>query len=448
MFEKQGQYINGLDVHSPDVLKNLIEKKNISEILLAMPKLSRSRRNDIINFIRPNSVHVRSLPSVSEIAQGMVKIEDLREINIKDLLGRDPVPANKKLLKIKITGKSVLVTGAGGSIGSELCRQILLLRPSKLVLYDMSEFSLYKIEQELIDLNDSNIQIFAIIGSVANKQRIESVINHFNVETLYHAAAYKHVPLVEFNQSQGILNNSIGTKITAEAAVAAKVQNFVLISTDKAVRPTNIMGATKRISELVIQALSKIHPGTNFSMVRFGNVLDSSGSVIPLFKKQIKEGGPVTVTDKNIVRYFMTISEAVELVIQASAMSRGGDLFLLDMGKPVKVNDLAEKMIQLSGLQLIDDEHPHGDIEIKYIGLRPGEKLYEELLVGKDTTKTENPLIMSANEVMIEWSDLKPLLDKLEASSYKNDHLKTRELLTSIVPEYDPKSPIADLLSR
>jgi FlaA1/EpsC-like NDP-sugar epimerase len=444
--EIQGQSINGLEVYSAENLGNLIINKKVTEVFLAMPKLSRVRRNSIIDFISPHAVIVRSLPSLSELAQGKVKVEDLREINIKDLLGRVSVSANTSLLKIKITGKSVLVTGAGGSIGSELCRQILLLKPKKLILYDISESSLYQIDQELLSINNSDIEIFPVIGSVLDRERMESIFNYYKVETLYHAAAYKHVPLVEFNQSQGILNNAIGTMLTAETAIMAKVETFVMISTDKAVRPTNVMGVTKRIAELVIQALSHEANATNFSMVRFGNVLDSSGSVIPLFRKQIKNGGPVTITDKNIVRYFMTISEAVELVIQSGAMSKGGDLFVLDMGEPVKIYDLAKKMIQLSGLKLRNKENPEGDIEIKYIGLRPGEKLYEELLVAGVTSKTENPLIMNAEEEMIDWSLLRPILLKLIEYSKLSDQKKIRKLLMEIVPEYQPKSPIVDLL--
>ena len=444
----QGQTIYGLEVCSPENLASLIKKKNVTEVFLAMPELSRSRRNSIIDFITPYAVIVRSLPSVSELAQGKVKVEDLREINIKDLLGRDPVSPNTKLLKTKINDKSVLVTGAGGSIGSELCRQILLLKPKNLILFDVSESSLYQIEQELLGINSFNIKIFPVIGSVLDRIRMESVFKYFEVDTIYHAAAYKHVPLVEYNQSQGILNNAIGTLLIAETAIIAKVKTFVLISTDKAVRPTNTMGATKRIAELIIQALSKEVNQTSFTMVRFGNVLDSSGSVIPLFKKQIKNGGPLTITDKNIVRYFMTISEAVELVIQAGAMNKGGDLFVLDMGEPVRINDLAKKMIQLSGLKLRNDENPGGDIEIKYVGLRPGEKLYEELLVSGETSKTENPLIMSAQEKMIEWTILKPMLEELIEHANKSDQQKIREMLIKIVPEYSPQSPIVDLLFK
>jgi FlaA1/EpsC-like NDP-sugar epimerase len=446
--DKQKSSINGLEVFPSDTLKNLIKKKNINEILLAMPGLSRSHRNAIFDLVAPLSISVRSLPSVSELAQGKVKIEDLREINIKDLLGRVPVEANIELLAIKITNKTVLVTGAGGTIGSELCRQILKLKPKRLILFDVSESSLYQIEQELNGMMDNNLEILPIIGSIVDKARMESIFNFYQVETIYHAAAYKHVPLVEYNQSQGVINNSIGTMLVAEAAIVAKVETFVLISTDKAVRPTNTMGATKRVAELVIQALSTVTNITSFTMVRFGNVLDSSGSVIPLFRKQIKMGGPVTVTDKNIVRYFMTISEAVELVIQAGALSKGGDLFVLDMGDPVRVNDLAEKMIQLSGLKLKNANNPEGDIEIQYIGLRPGEKLYEELLVGEETSKTENPLIMRAKEEMIEWDLLKPMLEELIDLSNRNDQFKIRELLMKIVPEFKPQSQLVDFLYK
>ena len=384
------------------------------------------------------------MPSVSELAEGKVKIDDLLEIDIRDLLGREITKPNEKLLKINIADKVVLVTGAGGSIGSELCRQIVLLKPKKLILFDISEPSLYQIELELTNIGISNIEIFPVLGSIGDKLRMESIFNQYGVQTIYHAAAYKHVPLVEFNQAEGVLNNSIGTKIVAQAAIAAKVDIFVLISTDKAVRPTNIMGATKRVAELVLQAFSEQSHNTCFTMVRFGNVLDSSGSVIPLFKKQIREGGPITVTDANVERYFMTIPEAVELVLQAGAMGQGGDVFVLDMGKPVRIHDLAVKMIQLSGLQVLDENNPDGDIEIKYTGLRPGEKLYEELLVGDNVTETDNKMIMRANEVMIDWDNLKPILNELEEASINTEQKKIRELLIRIVPEYNPNSHAID----
>jgi FlaA1/EpsC-like NDP-sugar epimerase len=380
------------------------------------------------------------------LAQGKVKIDDLREVDIKDLLGREPIAPNEKLLKIKISDKVVMVTGAGGSIGSELCRQILFLKPKQLILFEISESSLYQIERELDEIGVPYADILPILGSVRDRERLEKICKHFGVQTIYHAAAYKHVPLVEYNNSEGVLNNTFGTKIVAEVAIAAKVETFVLISTDKAVRPSNTMGATKRVAELVLQALSDQDHSTCFTMVRFGNVLDSSGSVIPLFKKQIQDGGPITVTDANIVRYFMTIPEAVELVIQAGAMCKGGDVFVLDMGDPVRIYDLATRMIQLSGLQVLDDDNPDGDIEIKCIGLRPGEKLYEELLVGDNTSETDNPLILRAEEAMLDWVTLKPILDQLHEATKNSDQEKVRELLIEIVPDFKPQCDIADLL--
>jgi FlaA1/EpsC-like NDP-sugar epimerase len=383
---------------------------------------------------------------VSELAGGKVKVDDLLEVNLRDLLGREVIKPNEELLKINITDKVVMVTGAGGSIGSELCRQIVKLNPKKVILLELSESALYQIEQELTQLISDDVEVFAILGSVKDKLRIKNVLEYFQVETVYHAAAYKHVPLVEYNQSEGVLNNSIGTLNVAEASISAGIETFVLISTDKAVRPTNTMGSTKRIAELILQALSKGNHTTCFTMVRFGNVLESSGSVIPKFKKQIKNGGPVTVTDKKIVRYFMTIPEAVELVIQAGAMGRGGDVFVLDMGEPVLINDLAVKMIQLSGLQVADENNPEGDIEIEYTGLRPGEKLYEELLVGENISVTENKLIMTADEEMIDWEILKPILIKLEDAALNSDQIKMRVLLKELVPEFKPEEKISDLL--
>ena len=435
-----GTYINNIPVFSNDKIQSVIEKSNVGEILLALPSISRKKRNEIIEKLRPFPVHVRSLPSLSDLAEGKVKIDDLLEIDIGDLLGREPVRPNEKLLKIKITDKVVLVTGAGGSIGSELCRQILLLKPKQLILFEISEPSLYQLEQELININIFNIEIFPVIGSVGDFKRMKNIFNYYEVQTIYHAAAYKHVPLVEFNKSQGVLNNSIGTMLAAEAAISANVEIFVLISTDKAVRPTSIMGATKRVAELVLQALAKQPHNTCLTMVRFGNVLDSSGSVIPLFKKQIKQGGPITVTDANIVRYFMTIPEAVELVIQAGAMGEGGDVFVLDMGEPVRIDVLARKMIQLSGLHVLDDDNPDGDIAIKYTGLRPGEKLYEELLVGDNVTETGNKLIMRAEEEMINWDKLEPILAEIKEVAINTDTEKIYKLLNQLVPQFNPQS--------
>ena len=442
----QNSYINSIPVMSASKLTSLIKEKEISQILLAMPSVSRKQRNEIIDRLSQLPVHVRSLPSVLELAQGKVKIDDLREVDIKDLLGREPVAPNDKLLKIKISNKVVMVTGAGGSIGSELCRQIVFLKPKRLILFEISESSLYKIDRELVDIGISNIDILPILGSVRDRQRLEKICKHFGVQTIYHAAAYKHVPLVEYNNSEAVLNNTFGTKIVAEVAIATKVESFVLISTDKAVRPTNTMGATKRIAELILQALSAQEHSTCFTMVRFGNVLDSSGSVIPLFKKQIKMGGPVTVTDINMVRYFMTIPEAVELVLQAGAISKCGDIFVLDMGEPVRIFDLATRMIQLSNLQVLDDNNPNGDIEIKFVGLRPGEKLYEELLVGNHTTETDNPLIMRAEEALPDWATLKPILDQLHEATKKLDQQEVRELLIKVVPDFKPQCDVSDLL--
>ena len=440
------QSINGLEVFNEDDIEDLIQKHTIKEVLLAMPSITRIRRSEIISYLEPFSVVVRSLPSLTQIAKGKVSVNDLLEIDLRDLLGREPVKPNTQLLKTNITNKVVLVSGAGGSIGSELCRQIILQKPKQLILYEINEFSLYNVEQEFDKIEMPHVEILPVLGSVRDRKRFQNVVKHFSVQTIYHAAAYKHVPLVEYNNSEGVLNNTFGTLIAAEVALAEKVETFVLISTDKAVRPTNTMGATKRIAELVLQALSKQESSTCFTMVRFGNVLDSSGSVIPLFKQQIKNGGPVTVTNVNMVRYFMTIPEAVELVVQAGAMGKGGDVFVLDMGEPVRIYDLATKMIQLSGLQVLDEDNLDGDIEIKCIGLRPGEKLYEELLVGDNISQTDNLLIMRAEESMLDWEDLKPILDQLNEAINNSDQEKVRELLIEAVPEFKPQCDIADLL--
>ena len=435
--------INGFKVYSNNDLQYLIKNKNIKEVLLAIPSLSRIRRHEIINFLESYSVIVSSLPGVSELVQGKIKVDDLLKIDVRDLLGREQAPPNKNLLQVNIIKKVVLVTGAGGSIGSELCRQILFLNPAKIVLYEVSESSLYQIELELNDIS-SNIEIFPVIGSVSDKERVTNICKFYGVQTIYHAAAYKHVPLVEFNQSQGVLNNIIGTMAAAEAAIDSNVETFVLISTDKAVRPTNIMGASKRVAELVLQALAKLPHNTCFTMVRFGNVLDSSGSVIPLFKKQLRKGGPITVTHKDIVRYFMTIPEAVELVIQAGAMAKGGEVFVLDMGKPVRIYDLAVKMIKLSGLHVRDEQNPHGDIEIQYTGLRSGEKLYEELLVGEQCTITENKLIMRAEEDMISWDRLEPMLAELKLASTFTETKKIYQLLIKLIPGFKSNNKILE----
>jgi len=444
--EMHGHFINGIEVISSSNLSRLINEKNVAEILLAIPSISHMRRNEIITFLEPYPVLVRSLPGVAELAQGKVKVTDLHEISIEDLLGRDSVPVNEGLLNSNILDKVVMVTGAGGSIGSELCRQILLLKPKTLILYELNEFALYTIDKELLGLNVIDIEVFSILGSVNNTKRLSRVFKKFGVQTIYHAAAYKHVPMVEFNNTEGVNNNIFGTLNIAKTAINEDVETFVLISTDKAVRPANTMGATKRFAEMILQALSAEQNGTRFTMVRFGNVLDSSGSVIPLFKQQIKEGGPVTVTDEEIIRYFMTIPEAVELVIQAGSMGQGGDVFVLDMGEPVRIADLARKIIHLSGLQVKDSDNLNGDIEIKYTGLRFGEKLYEELLIEGNALETDNPMIMRAQEDMLAWDNLKLILDELEVAINNDNHKKLRALLIKAIPEFKPQCDIKDLL--
>jgi len=439
------QSIHGIEVFSRKDLDLLIERKNATEVLLAMPSISIIQRNEIIHFLEPYRLLVRSLPGVSELAQGKVKVADLREVSIKDLLGRESVVSNSELLCLNITNKVVMVTGAGGSIGSELCRQILLLKPQVLILFEQSELALYSIDQELSRAAMLSIKILPMLGSVTNKNRLSQIMKRFDVHTIYHAAAYKHVPMVEYNNAEGVSNNVFGTLNCAQVAIDNGVETFVLISTDKAVRPTNTMGATKRVAELVLQALA-VECNTRFSMVRFGNVLNSSGSVIPLFKEQIKVGGPITVTHPEILRYFMIIPEAVELVIQAGAMAKGGDVFVLDMGKPVRILDLAKKMIRLSGLEVKDTLHPDGDIEIEFTGLRPGEKLYEELLIGDIVSKTDNPMILSAEEEMLTWDDLKLILDGLELAVDRGDQFKLRQLLVKAVPGFKPQSDIIDIL--
>jgi FlaA1/EpsC-like NDP-sugar epimerase len=441
-----GSFIDGVEVLPLIELEKLVTEKKVEEILLAMPSLSRSRQSEILEFLSPLMVNVRIMPSMKGIADGQIKVEDLREINIGDLLGRSSVRPNKDLLSIKVSKKVVMVTGAGGSIGSELCRQLINLKPKLLILFEINEYSLYKINRELELICDESTRIFPILGSIRDSNRLKKICENFNIQTIYHAAAYKHVPLVEHNNSEGILNNIIGTKVLAQIAMNSEVDTFVFISTDKAVRPTNTMGASKRVAELVLQAFSKMSHETCFTMVRFGNVLDSSGSVIPLFRDQIKKGGPVTVTDINMVRYFMTIPEAIELVIQSGALSIGGDVFVLDMGNPVKIHDLAKKMIELSGLVVKDINRPDGDIEIKFTGLRPGEKLFEELLVGSNVSKTENPLIMRAEEVFIDWDDLSPLINKIENAAIESDYELIRQILLKVVPEFNPQCDIEDYL--
>jgi len=444
----QGVKILGINVFSNVDVGNVINKFKINEILLAIPSSSRTKRFEILAQLETFPVHVRMLPNVTDLAGGRVTADDLQEVSIEDLLGRDAVSPNEQLLRKAVTGKVVLVTGAGGSIGSEICRQVINLKPNRLVLYEMSELALYSVEKELSNYSSLQIDIYPVLGSVNNEVRLNNIFKHFKVDTVYHAAAYKHVPMVEFNNTEGVTNNVFGTLSCAQAAIDSNVETFVLISTDKAVHPTNTMGATKRCAELVLQALSKKQRGTKFTMVRFGNVLNSSGSVIPMFKSQIKDGGPVTVTDKSITRYFMMISEAVELVIQAGAMGEGGDVFVLNMGKPVEINLLAKKMIQLSGLEVKDESNPDGDIEIKYTGLRPGEKLFEELLIGENTIDTSNPLIMRAKEVMLPWGDLKPILENLKVEVESGNNEKIRKILIQLVPTFKPQSKIVDILNN
>ena len=442
----EGNNISGLNVYSVNSIEDLINKLKVDEVLIAMPSASRADRFNIIDKLERYPVMVRTLPGLTEIAQGKVKIDDLLQVSIKDLLGRKSVEPNEMLLGKNITNKTVVVTGAGGSIGSELCRQIVFLKPKALILFEINELALYSIDKELTNLNINLFKIYPILGSVNNKERLKTMFEHFDVDTVYHAAAYKHVPMVELNNTEGVDNNIFGTHNCALASIDSGVKNFVLISTDKAVRPTNIMGTTKRVAELILQAFAVSQNKTTFCMVRFGNVLGSSGSVIPLFKKQIIEGGPVTVTDKNIIRYFMTVTEAVELTIQAGAMGTGGDVFVLDMGKPVKIKELAEKLIRLSGLKVKDKNHPEGDVEIEYTGLRPGEKLYEELLIGDNVSETENPLIMRAKEDMFSWEELKSMLDQLSISNDSSEYENSRIILKKIVTGFKPEGKITDIL--
>lgn len=439
--------LNGLPVYDPADLHLLVENLNISDVLLAMPSVSRKRRNEILAQIRGSHVTVRTLPSVVDLAQGKVTVSDLRELDIDDLLGRDPVAPDTALLVRNIANKTVLVTGAGGSIGSELCRQILAVGPHTLLLVEQSEFALYAIHQELDQkLAGRDIRIMPLLASVSDMARMCEIMKAWKPETVYHAAAYKHVPLVEHNPAEGIRNNVLGTLAVARSAIKHGVADFVLISTDKAVRPTNMMGASKRMAEMVLQALADTNSETKFTMVRFGNVLGSSGSVVPKFRQQIREGGPITLTHADITRYFMTIPEASQLVIQAGAMSLGGDVFVLDMGEPVKIIDLAQRMIELSGLTLKDASNPDGDIEIAVTGLRPGEKLFEELLIGDNPVMTSHLRIMKAQEDFLPWARLESKLDALEKALKVNDVISIREMVRGLVPGYEPNSEIVDLV--
>ena len=440
-----GHILNGQPIYSPDDLENLVLTFNVSVVLLAMPNLSQKRRNDILTQIRFARVAVRTLPTMADLVKGKVSISDLRDLDIDDLLGRESVLPNHILLAMCTRSKVVMVTGAGGSIGSELCRQIMIMGPSKLLMVDQSEYGLYEIHQNLISkFPDLKAVLVPLLGSVKDKDRMKEIMSTWSPQTVYHAAAYKHVPMVEHNMSEGIKNNVFGTLATARAAAENGVSDFVLISTDKAVRPTNVMGASKRLAEMVLQALAESECATKFSMVRFGNVLDSSGSVVPKFRQQIRGGGPVTVTHRDITRYFMTISEASQLVIQSGAMTSRGDVFVLDMGQPVRIFDLACRMIDLSGLTVKNEDTIDGDIEIEIVGLRPGEKLYEELLIGQNPEYTTHPRIMKAHEDFLPWEHLEKKLEKLEIALDVNDVGAIRLMMKALVPGYVPSVEIVD----
>jgi FlaA1/EpsC-like NDP-sugar epimerase len=428
--------IHGITVYPPLMLPILLDSLDITQVLLAIPSAPPSERRRVLNYLEPLKIHVRSVPNVTELVSGKSAIAELREIEIDELLGRAPVVPNTKLLASCITGKAIMVTGAGGSIGSELCRQIIRLEPTCLVLFEMSEFAVYQIEQELLQLAANerlNVPLIPVLGSVQDRKRVEEVLRQYRIETLYHAAAYKHVPMVEHNPVEGIRNNVFGTLHAAQAAQAAGVERFILISTDKAVRPTNVMGASKRMAELVLQGLAQCSSNTLFGMVRFGNVLGSSGSVVPLFRKQIQMGGPITVTHPDIIRYFMTIPEAAQLVIQAGAMAQGGDVFLLEMGEPVRILDMAKRMIRLSGLDVQDDNNPHGDIRVEFTGLRPGEKLYEELLISDNPEATAHERIFKAHEHAEPWDEMHQALTRLELACQHNDLRQVYALLKQYV---------------
>lgn len=443
--EIQQWEILGIKVYRPEQIPEIIAKKRLKEIVLCIPSAPRSRRKEILEFLEPFPVMIRTLPSVADIVAGQVKIEDITEVPIEDLLGRDPVAPNPSLMRAKIEGKAVMVTGAGGSIGSELCRQIVTQKPACLVLFEISEYALYQIDHELRKTTP-DLNLVPILGSVNHQARVARVMRAYGVQTVFHAAAYKHVPLVEYNMLEGVYNNVFGTLRTARAALDESVETFILISTDKAVRPTNVMGATKRFSELILQGLAQLDHRTQFTMVRFGNVLGSSGSVIPLFYEQIREGGPVTVTHPEITRFFMTIAEAAQLVIQAGAMGSGGDVFVLDMGQPVKIFELAKKMIRLSGLTVQEKQGDDGDISIVFSGLRPGEKMYEELLIGDHTEPTDHPRIMKAHETALDWAEVEDILAGLLVALKDMDAPNVLDILGRCVAEYTPNGPLVDLI--
>ncbi|MCB1664461.1 MAG: polysaccharide biosynthesis protein [Pseudomonadales bacterium] len=446
-----GSTVHGIRVYSPGALLDLVENFSVRQILLAIPSATHAERKEILNRLEHLPVHVKTVPDLFDMTSGKVGVDEVRDIDIEDLLGRDIVPPNPKLLGACITGCSVLVTGAAGSIGSELCRQILQLKPRRLVLLDSFEYGLYTVENELLEKRavmegGEQIELIAMLGNVCNPQLMEHVMKRFGVETVYHVAAYKQVPMVESNIIEGVQNNIFGTLVSAQAAEKAGVNHFVFISTDKAVRPTNFMGATKRFAEQLLQAMSQNKSRTRFSMVRFGNVLGSSGSVVPLFRRQISQGGPVTVTHPEVTRYFMTVQEAAQLVIQAGSMATGGEVFVLDMHEPIRIVDLARKMIHLMGYDVKDENSYKGDIAIEYTGLRPGEKLFEELLIGESVTGTQHPKIMRAEEDALSWGELEALMGRLQVACKRLDLHQIREVLMTAVDGFEPKESATDPL--
>ncbi len=472
--DKTSRVIQGNKIYAPTQFKQMIQERGAQEILLAIPSATRARRREIVQSLEQYGLPIRTVPAMADLASGRMKMQEIQHVDIGDVLGREEVAADSGLLQKCILGKTVMITGAGGSIGSELSRQILSVKPEKIVLFEHCEFNLYAVEQDLLRIRStlpecSSVSIIPILGSINNPARLLEAMNRFSVETIYHAAAYKHVPMVEHNIEEGLRNNTLGTLYTAQAAILAGVERFVLISTDKAVRPTNIMGASKRLAEMSLQALAdqesltlynselygpeygsfvEVHNRTCFSMVRFGNVLGSSGSVIPLFREQIRTGGPVTVTHPEINRYFMTIPEAAQLVIQAGAMASGGEVFVLDMGQPIKIIDLAKRMIVLSGLTVKDEFIPDGDIEIIFSGLRPGEKLYEELLIGDNVAGTDHQKISQAMESKLNWFELTCLFSNITESMSKNDFERVRDLLREEVDGFLPSSGIVDWMAE
>ena len=439
--------VAGIDVYGPGALRMLIEEESVRVVLLALPSQSRRRRQEILKLLEPYPVRVMTVPDIADIVAGSARVEDMRDVDASDLLGRDSVPPDERLFDACIRDKVVMVTGAGGSIGSELCRQIAHLRPRRVVLFEMSELALYQVDRELravMERDRLEFELISLLGNAHHKYRVREILQAYGVQTVYHAAAYKHLPIVEQNVIEGIHNNVISTWYTAEAALECGIENFVLVSTDKAVNPSNVMGATKRLAEIVLQGLNQRGGRTKFCMVRFGNVLESSGSVVPLFREQIRRGGPVTVTHPDVIRYFMTIPEASQLVLQAGAMAKGGDVFVLDMGKPIRIADLARRMVNLAGLTVRDEARPDGDIEIRFTGLRPAEKLYEELLIGNNVSGTGHPMIMRAMEHSLPWDQVQQLLNDLLIAMGQFDVRTACELLQRAVQEYRPTGDIVD----